>query len=120
MVIKNNFIILGGDNTRVVENKSNTDFKIKIGNKYITVASLVPYLSSKHLHKYSLYFYYYGEEFEKGTYACQHVNGNTRIKVWQQEDECWDEFTKRVQKIVFKKLYIIGNSIIEEIKYTET
>ncbi|MBD5534606.1 MAG: hypothetical protein HDQ99_02890 [Lachnospiraceae bacterium] len=104
---------------RIIKNKSNTDFQIRIGNQYVTVASLVPWLLSKHLHEYSLFFYYYGEEFEKGTYSCQHINGNTRIKVWEQEDECWSEFIERVKKIVVKKLYVIGASILEEVKYTE-
>lgn len=55
---------------KVVRNRRNMDFQIKIGNKYVTVASLVPWIISKYLHKYQLYFYYYGEEYEKGTYAC--------------------------------------------------
>lgn len=104
---------------RIVKNKSNTDFQIKIGNKYITVASLVPWPLSKHLHKYFLYFYYYGEEFEKGTYACEHINGNVKITLWIQEDEFWDEFIERVKRIITKKLYTIGSSILEEIKYIE-
>ena len=104
---------------RIVQNKSNTDFQIKIGNQYVTVASLVPWILSKHSHVYSLYFYYYGEEFEKGIYARQHINGNVSIKVWMQEDEFWSEFIERVKKIVTKKLYVIGNSILKEIKYIE-
>ena len=92
---------------KVVENKSNTDFKIKIGNKYVTVATLVPWLFSKHLHKYYLYFYYYGKE--EGI-----------ITVWKQEYEFWDEFIERIQKMISKKLYMIGSSILEEIKYIET
>lgn len=99
--------------------KSNTDFQIKISGKYVTIASLVPYLPRKHLNEYSLYFYYYGQEFEEGIYASQHINGNTRMKVWQQEDECWRSFVKRVKKIVIKKLYVIGSSILEEINYEE-
>lgn len=108
-----------GDNIKIVRYKSNINFQIKIGNKYVTVAILQPWLLSKHLHMYELYFYYYGEEFEKGTYACQHVNGNVSITVWQQKGELWDEFIERVKKIVSKKLYVIGSSILEEIKFTE-
>ena len=104
---------------RIVQNKSNTDFQIKIGNQYVTVALLVPWILSKHSHVYSLYFYYYGEEFENGIYARQHINGNVSIKVWMQEDEFWSEFIERVKKIVTKKLYVIGNSILKEIKYIE-
>ena len=104
---------------RIVKNGSNTDFQIKIGSQYVTVASLVPFFLSKHLHEYSLYFYYYGEEFEKGTYACQHINGNVSITVWKEKNEYWKDFIKRIQKIIIKKLYIMGNSILEEIKYIE-
>lgn len=104
---------------RTVKNKSNTDFQIKIGINYVTVASLVPFFISKHSNKYSLYFYYYGEEYEKGTYACQHVNGNVSITVWREKYERWEDFIERVQKIIVKKLYIIGSSILEEIKYIE-
>ena len=101
------------------KNKSNTDFQIKIGNQYVTVASLVPWFLSKHLHMYSLYFYYYGEEYEKGTYACQHVNGNVSITVWREKYELWEDFIERIKKIITKKLYIIGSSILEEIRYIE-
>ncbi len=107
------------DDIKIVEYKSNINFQIKIGDKYVTVATLQPWLLSKHLHKYSLYFYYYGEEFEKGTYACQHINGNVSITLWMQKYECWDEFIERVKKVVVKKLYVIGNSILEEIKFAE-
>jgi len=104
---------------KIVEHKNKINFQIKIGNKYVTVAVLQPWILSKHLHKYSLYFYYYGEEFEMGTYAREHINGNVRITLWMQEDECWNEFIERVKKIVIKKLYVIGNSILEEIRFTE-
>ena len=104
---------------KIVEEKGNTHFKIKIGDKYITVATLVPWIMSKHLHKYSLYFYYYGAEFEEGTYASNHINGNVRITVWMQEDEIMSDFIERVRKIVVKKLYLIGSSILEEIRYIE-
>jgi len=104
---------------KIVKDKNNINFQIKIGDKYVTVATLQPWILSKHLHKYSLYFYYYGEEFEKGTYAREHINGNVSITLWMQKDEYWDEFIERVKKVVFKKLYVIGNSILEEIKFTE-
>lgn len=93
------------------------DFQIKIGDKYVTGASLVPWILSKHLHKYELYFYYYGEEYEKGTYACRHVNGNVSMTVWQEEYECWKDSIRRISKIVSRKLYIIGSCVLDEIKY---
>lgn len=105
---------------KVIKNKSNTDFQIKIGDKYVTVASLVPWFISKHSNKYELYFYYYGEEYTKGTYACQHINGNTSMTVRREEYESWNDFIKRIGKIVSKKLYIIGNSILNEIKYIKS
>lgn len=105
---------------KVVQNRRNTDFQIKSGNKYVTVASLVPWFISKHSNKYELYFYYYGEEYTKGTYACQHINGNVSMTVWREEYEGWDDFITRISKIVSKKLYIIGSSILNEIKYIES
>ena len=63
---------------RIVQNKNDTDFQIKIGNQYVTVASLVPWILSKHSHVYSLYFYYYGEEFEKGI-----LNVPVLIRIWR-------------------------------------
>lgn len=104
---------------KIVQNKSYYDFKIKIGNNYVTVATLQPWLLSKYCHMYSLYFYYYGAEYEEGTYACCHRNGNERIVVYEQEYELHKEFLERVRRIVLKKLYIIGSSILEEIKYIE-
>lgn len=95
---------------KIVQNKSHYDFRIKIGNDYITVATLHPWLFSKHNHKYNLYFYYYGAEYEEGTYACC---------VYEQEDELHKDFLKRVTRIVSKKLYVIGSSILEEIKHIE-
>lgn len=47
---------------QIIKNGMNYDFKIKIGNDYITVATLHPWL---HGNKYNLYFYYYGMEYEK-------------------------------------------------------
>ena len=104
---------------KIVDSESKTYFKIKIGTKYITIATLVPWLLSKHSHIYNLYFYYYGAEFNEGIYARSHFNGNVRIKVWQEDYETWNDFIKRVKKIVLKKLYVIGNSILDEIKYIE-
>lgn len=104
---------------KIVRNeKGSIDFKIKIANHYVTVATLVPpfFISSK---KYSLYFYYYGEEFNKGAYACSHFNGNVSITIRRREYECLEDFIERVEKIVIKKLYLIGSSIIEEIKQVE-
>ena len=104
---------------KIVQNKLYYDFRIKIGSDYITVARLQPWLFSKHNHKYNLYFYYYGAEYEEGTYACCHRNGNEKIMVYEQEDELHKEFLKRVTRIISKKLYAIGSSILEEIKYIE-
>lgn len=104
---------------KIVQNKSHYDFRIKIGNNYVTVATLHPWLFSKHNHKYSLYFYYYGAEYEKGAYACCHRNGNEKMMVYEQEDELHKEFLERVRRIISKKLYVIGSSILEEIKYIE-
>lgn len=96
------------------------DFQIKIGDKYVTVASLIPWFISDHFHKFELYFYYYGEEYTKGTYACQHVNGNVSMTVWLEKYECWDDFIRRISRIVSKKLYIIGSSILDEIEYIDS
>lgn len=104
---------------KVVRNRRNTDFQIKTGNVYVTIASLVPWFISKHSNKYELYFYYYGEEYTKGTYACQYINGNVSITVWQEEWECWEDFIRRISKTVSKKLYTIGSSILDEIKSIE-
>lgn len=104
---------------KIVENGYNTEFQIKICGKYITIASLVRWFYSKHFHKYNLFFYYYGKEFEKGEFANEHINGNVKITMWMEEDELWEEFIERVKNVVYKKLYIIGNSILEEIRYLE-
>lgn len=104
---------------KIEQIKSHYDFKIKIGNSYVTVATLRPWLFSKHSHKYNLYFYYYGAEYEEGTYACCHKNGNEKIMVYEQEDELYEEFLERVKRIVIKKLYTIGSSILDEIKFIE-
>lgn len=97
---------------KIVRQKLSYDFQIKIGNSYVTIAKLQPWFNSKHFHKYELYFYYYGEEFEAGTFASSHFNGNESITVWQQKDETFSEFLIRVKKIIHKKLYIIASSII--------
>lgn len=104
---------------KIVEQKLNYDFQIKIGNSYVTVAKLQPWFISKYFRKYNLYFYYYGAEFEEGTYARNHFNGNVSITVWQQEDERFCDFMNRVKKIIRKKLYVIGNSILEDLKMGE-
>lgn len=108
-----------GEVLKIVQNKSHYDFRIKIGNNHVTVATLHPWLFSKHNHKYSLYFYYYGAEYEEGMYACCHRNGNEKMMVYEQENELHKEFLERVRRIVSKKLYVIGSSILEEIKYIE-
>ena len=40
--------------------------------------------------------------------------------VYEQEDELHKDFLKRVTRIISKKLYVIGSSILEEIKYIRT
>lgn len=93
----------------IVNNGKNTDFRIKIGNKYLTVASLIPQIINNHyFDKYELYFCFYGDDYR-----------NTGIIVWKEFCETWDDFIKRISKIVFKKLYVIGSSILSEIKYIE-
>ena len=101
---------------RIIKDRMNIDFQIKAGNRYVTVATLVPWFISKHSCKYELYFFYYGEEYAKGTYACSHFNGNVSMTVWREKYELKDEFILRISKIVRKKLYVIGSSIINEIK----
>ena len=49
----------------------------------------------------------------------QHFNGNVSIVVWEEKDELWTEFIERIEKIVLKKLYVIENSILEEIKHAD-
>lgn len=66
-----------------------------------------------------IFFFYYGAEYEEGTYACCHRNGNEKIVVHEQEDELHKEFLKRVTRTISKKLYVIGSSILQEIKYIE-
>ena len=61
--------------------------------------------------KYNLYFYYYGMEYEKGTYLRQHFNGNVSIVVWEEKDELWTEFIERIEKIVLKSY------MLSEIQY---
>lgn len=41
------------------------------------------------------------------------------MMVYEQENELHKEFLERVRRIVLKKLYVIGSSILEEIKYIE-
>jgi hypothetical protein len=98
---------------KVVRNKHQYDFKIKIKNEYVTIACLQPWLLGE---KYNLYFYYYGEEYEAGTYACSHFNGNVSITVCRKENELLRDFLVRVEHMILKKLYAIGTSILEEIK----
>lgn len=98
---------------KIVRNKSQYDFLIKIKNEYVTIACLQPGLLGR---KYNLYFYYYGEEYEAGTYACNHFNGNVSITVWEKENELFRDFLVRVEHMILKKLYAIGTSILEEIK----
>lgn len=38
------------------------------------------------------------------------------MTVCQEEYECWEDFIRRISKIVSKKLYIIGSYILDEIK----
>ena len=99
---------------KIVRNKSQYDFLIKIKNEYVTIACLRPWLLER---KYNLYFYYYGEEHEAGTYACNHfINGSVSIVVWEKENELFRDFLVRVEHMILKKLYVIGTSILEETK----
>lgn len=98
---------------KVVRNKRQYDFLIKIKNEYVTIATLQPFLLGE---KYNLYFYYYGEEYNAGTYACSHFNGNVSITVWKKENELLRDFLVRIEHMILKKLYGIGTSILEEIK----
>lgn len=41
---------------RIVKDRMNIDFQIKAGNRYVTVASLVPWFISKHSCKYNCIF----------------------------------------------------------------
>lgn len=104
---------------KIVKNGSKTDFQIKRGDTYVTVASLVPWFLSAHFHKYELYFNYYGEEFYQGTTPNQHFNGNVSFTVWQEKGEYYKDFIKRIKRIIDKKLYSIASSILEEIRYVE-
>lgn len=45
--------------------------------------------------------------------------GIKKMVVYEQEDELHKEFLKRVTRIISKKLYVIGSSILEEINYIE-
>lgn len=98
---------------KMKKNGNNTYFQIKIGDKYVTVAELEPWLLSMEL-KYSLKFYHYGVEF---TDEWRKENGITYV--WLDKHEDWNDFIKRVKNIVAKKLYIIASSILEEIRYVE-
>ena len=42
------------------------------------------------------------------------------MTVWLEEYERWEDFIRRISKIVSKKLYIIGSSILDEIKSIES
>ena len=103
---------------RILKINRHYDFKIKIGNNYVTVATLIPWQFTCR-YKYELYFYYYGSEYEDGLYPCDRRNGNESITLYERQDEFFKDFLIRVQHIVQKKLYTIGTSIMEEIKYTE-
>lgn len=104
---------------KIIKNGNSTDFQIKKGDTYVTVASLVPWFLCKHFNKYDLYFYYYGDEFYQGHTPNKHFNGNVSFTVWREKYEHPDDFIKRVSKIVAKKLYAIASSILEEIRYME-
>ena len=103
---------------RIVRTDRHYDFKIKIGNNYVTIATLIPWQFTCR-YKYELYFYYYGAEYEGGLCPYNRRNGNESITLHEHQDEFLEDFLIRVQHIVQKKLYAIGTSIMEEIKYTE-
>lgn len=102
---------------KIVKENLRYNYQIKVGNTYVTVATLTPWIAN--CNKYELYFNYYGEEYENGLHACNHKNGNEGITCAQKENEYFDDFLKRINKIVLQKLYVIGNSIMKEIRYIE-
>ena len=100
---------------KIVEKKNGSViFQVKIKNKYVTVATLQNWLTS--IKKYNLYFSYYGDEYNAGTYACNHFNGNVSFTIVEREDETYYEMLERVSNIVKKKLYQIADGILTDIK----
>ena len=100
---------------KLIEKKNGSViFQVKIKNKYVTVATLQNWLTS--IKKYNLYFSYYGDEYNAGTYACNHFNGNVSFTIVEREDETYYEMLERVSNIVKKKLYQIADGILTDIK----
>lgn len=102
---------------KIIDKTSKVEFKIDIGNKEITVATLQRHLFG--FDKYNLYFYYYGKEYNLGNCPRSNINGNVKIQYRQGEDEMWKEFIERVSRDVRKKLYIIADSLITGIRNIE-
>ena len=93
-------------------------FQVKIKNRYVTVATLQPWLIG--FGKYELYFSYYGDEYNAGMYACSCFNGNVSFTIEQKPYETYFEMIERVSNIVRKKLYQIADGILNDIKVTES
>ena len=102
----------------VEESYDNIKFQVKIRNKYVTVATLQAWLIG--YGRYELYFSYYGDEYNSGTYQCSHFNGNVSFTIKQKQDETRDEMLERVANIVRKKLYQIADGILNDIKVTDS
>lgn len=86
---------------KIIKNDRRYAFCINIRNNEVTVAVLRPWLVG--YGKYTLDLYYYGV-------------GERSVDIWKKENETMSEFLQRVEKIVLKKLYILGTSILEDIK----
>lgn len=86
---------------KIIKNGRRYTFYINIKNNEVIVATLSPWLIG--YGKYTLDVYYYGI-------------GERSVDIWKKENETMSEFLKRVEKIVLKKLYILGTSILEDIK----
>lgn len=102
---------------KIIKNNMHYDFKIEIANKYATVASLIPVVCN--YGSYNLFFYYYGAGYQESAEKNWFKNGDNKITVRQKENELFEDFLNRVNQLILKKLYIIGASIMNEIKYIE-
>lgn len=102
---------------KIIKSNMHYDFKINIANKYVTVASVIPVVCN--YGSYNLFFYYYGAEYQESAEKNWFKNGDNKITVRQKENELFEDFLNRVSQLILKKLYIIGASIMNEIKYIE-
>ena len=102
----------------VEESYRKIKFQVKIKNRYVTVATLQQWLLG--WEKYELFFYYYGDEYNAGLYACSRFNGNVSFRIEQKPYETRAEMIERVANIVRKKLYQIADGILNDIKVTDS